>query len=345
MTLLRPQQIEAFLARPDPAQPIVLVFGPDAGLVSERAEAIVRTSVDDMADPFAVTRLSGDELAADPARLVDEVQAIPMFGGRRAIWVRAGSRSFVAAIEAVMAMPLKDCRVVSEAGDLKRNAPLRTLCERAPRVAVLACYADSDRDVERVIDEEMRAAGLALAPEARAALAPLLGADRRATRNELRKLALYAHGQKTVGLDDVLAVVADASALAIDTVLDAAFAGQPAEVEAQFSRLVASGTPAQVIVGAGVRHAAQLHKMRLAIEAGTPLDELFRQSRIHFRREGAVKAALRQWKAPRLEAAMGALADTVLAIRRTGAKPEESLARHALLTIARSARAKNLGLM
>ena len=39
MVALKAAQVDAFVARPDPARPIVLVFGPDAGLVRERAEA------------------------------------------------------------------------------------------------------------------------------------------------------------------------------------------------------------------------------------------------------------------------------------------------------------------
>jgi DNA polymerase-3 subunit delta len=294
-----------------------------------------------MADPFAVTRIAGDDLAADPARLVDEAQAIPMFGGRRAILVRAASRPIVAAVEALLAVPVKDCRVVIEAGDLKKTAPLRALAERAREITALPCYADSGQDVARVIDEEMRAANLTIAPDARTALIALLGGDRRATRNEARKLALYAQGTGKVSLDDVLAVVADASALAIDGVLDAAFAGQPGDVETRFERLLTSGTPAGVVIGSAVRHAAQLHKMRLAIESGAAADDVLRQQRVHFRREPAVKTALRQWPAPRLVAAMESLAAAALAIRRTGLKPEAALARNALLALARAAARPN----
>jgi len=46
--------------------------------------------------------------------------------------------------------------------------------------------------------------------------------DRRASLSEIRKLALYAKGESNVTLADVLAVVADASALALDDVADAA---------------------------------------------------------------------------------------------------------------------------
>src|SRR6478752_243103 len=138
MVALKSSEIESFVARPDPARPVVLVFGPDAGLVSERADAIVKASVDDPDDPFALVKLDGDTLASDPARLVDEATTVPLFGGRRAIRVRAGGRNFAAAVGAVLAAPLRDCRVVIEAGDLRRNAPLRDACERARNAAVIA---------------------------------------------------------------------------------------------------------------------------------------------------------------------------------------------------------------
>jgi len=50
---------------------------------------------------------------------------------------------------------------------------------------------------------------LAIAADARATLVSLLGGDRRASRNEIRKLALYAQGKDRVTLDDVVAVVAE----------------------------------------------------------------------------------------------------------------------------------------
>src|SRR5215471_12465110 len=157
MVALKGSDIERFVARPDRARPIVLVFGPDAGLVHERAEALIRASVDDPKDPFQLARLDGDDLAGEPTRLVEEANTIPLFGGRRAVWVKAGARSFAPAVEALVAAPAPDCRVVIEAGDLKRNAPLRVICERARNAAALPCYVDSEKDLVRLIDDEMRA--------------------------------------------------------------------------------------------------------------------------------------------------------------------------------------------
>jgi DNA polymerase-3 subunit delta len=337
MVAIKAADVDSFVARPDPARPVILVFGPDAGLVSERTNALVKASVDDANDPFSLVRLDADELAANPARLVEEAQTIPLFGGRRAVWAKAGSRNVAPAVEPVLALPASECRVVIEAGDLRRNAPLRVLCERAKNAAALPCYTDTERDLARLIDAEMRAAALTLTADARAMLVPLLGGDRAASRNELRKLALFARGRDTVDVDDVTAVVSDASALALDELIDLAFAGKPADLEAQLAKVRTAGSPVGSIFFAAQRQLAQLHKWRTAIEGGAALSVDSVQPPLHFRRKALVEAALRQWNAVRLATAMAELANAVLASRRTPSLAE-TIAERALLSIAIKAR-------
>jgi DNA polymerase-3 subunit delta len=339
MVALKTAQIEGFLARPNPAQPIVLVFGPDCGLVRERALTLIRAAVDDPADPFSLARLDGDDLASEPTRLVEEANTIPLFGGRRAVWVKSGARNFAPAVEALIAAAPPDCRVVIEAGDLKKNAPLRALCERAKNVAALPCYIDGDKELARLIDEEMRAAGIGIAPAARDALVPLLGGDRLASRGEIQKLALYARGRETVELDDIAAVVSDASALALDGLIDAAFAGETAEVEFLFGKARTAGTSVSSIFFAALRQVAALHKARLAIEAGQSIETAREGMYVHFRRARPVETALRNWSAPRLARAMAQLAEAAFDARRQ-ADLAATIAQRALLSLAVNARTR-----
>jgi DNA polymerase-3 subunit delta len=339
MTALKSAEVEKFVARPDPARPVVLIFGADAGLIRERAEKIVRASVDNPDDPFSLVRLEGDDLSGDAGRLVDEANTIPLFGGRRAVWVKAGGRNIAPAVEALLASPLADCRVVIEAGDLRRGAPLRNLCERAKTAVSIQCYVDGEREIARLIDEEMQAASLSIAPDARAALMPLLGGDRQASRNEIRKLALYAHGQTEVALEDVIAVVSEASALALDGIVDAMFAGRTAEAESQFAKARAAGTTPGSIVSAAMRQLSSLHRMRLAAEQGKSITQVVEtvQPVIHFRRKPLFEAALKAWTAERLVRVMGQLAEAALEVRR---QPNlaDAIAHRAVLSIASGAR-------
>jgi DNA polymerase-3 subunit delta len=341
MVAVKAADVDAFVARPDPARRVVLVFGPDAGLIGERVRAILAASVDDVSDPFALARLDGEELAAEPTRLVEEALTMPLFGGRRAVWVKAGSRNIAAAVEALLDDPLfaaaRECRVVIEAGDLRRNAPLRVLCERAKNAAALPCYADSERDRARLIDDEMRAAGLSLAPDARAVLIPLLGGDRAASRSEIQKLALYARGRDQVSVEDVAAVVSDASALAIEDIVDAAFAGRPGELEIQLGKARVAGTTAGSILFNTQRQLAQLHRWRTAIEQGRPFSLEAVQPPLPFRRRPLIEAALKTWSATRLAAAMAELAEAVLQSRLNPALAD-TIAERALLAIAANGR-------
>jgi DNA polymerase III subunit delta len=341
MVAVKAADVDAFVARPDPVRRVVLVFGPDAGLIGERVRAVLAASVDDMSDPFALARLNGEELAAEPTRLVEEALTMPLFGGRRAVWVKAGSRNIAPAVEALLDDPLfaaaRECRVVIEAGDLRRNAPLRVLCERAKNAAALPCYADSERDRARLIDDEMRAAGLSLAPDARAVLIPLLGGDRAASRSEIQKLALYARGRDQVGVEDVAAVVSDASALAIEDIVDAAFAGRPGELEIQLGKARVAGTTVGSILFTAQRQLAQLHKWRTAIEQGRPFSLEAVQPPLPFRRRPLVEAALKTWSATRLATAMAELAEAVLQSRLNPALAD-TIAERALLAIAANGR-------
>jgi DNA polymerase III subunit delta len=339
MTAIKASEVDRYIARPDAGEPIVLVFGPDAGLVRERVDALVRASVDDPNDPFTLARIEGEELAANPSRLVEEAHTVPLFGGRRAVLVRAGSRNISAAIETVIAAPSNECRIIIEAGNLSRSAPLRTLCEKAKIAAALPCYADGEREVARLIDEEMRSSDLAIAPDARAALQSLLGGDRLASRSEIRKLVLYAQGQQRVELADVMAVTADASALALDGVIDAAFAGRTAEVETEFAKARGGGSSPAAIISAAIRQIANLHKMRLAIDGGDSAEFAMKRGAppVHFTREKRVGEALRAWTAPRLLRAMQQLAEASLDARRNAALAD-TIAHRTLLSVAVSAR-------
>ena len=339
MVALRGKEIDAFLARPDPGRPIILLYGPDAGLVHERADALLASAVDDPHDPFSLVKLDGDELSAEPSRLVDEALTIPLFGGRRAIRVRAGSRNFASGVDALATTPLKDCRIVIEAGDLRPESPLRKACERAKTAVAIACYPDTERDLAKLIDDELRIAGLQIQADARAALMTLLGGDRQASRNELRKLTLFAHGEGEITLDHVMSVVADASELKLDPIVDGAFAGRVELVESEFAKAMMAGTYPGIIIASAQRHAAWLHKSALAVAEGTPAATLLESGypRVHFSRKPMVETALRNFSPARLMSIIDQLATAALDMRKQPPLAS-AIAQRALLSIAANAK-------
>lgn len=334
MVAVKSGEADRFIAKPPPNIFLYLIFGTDAGLVAERAQKIIARSVDDTKDPFQFLRISGDELAADPLRLADEANTIPMFGGRRAIAIDAMGKNFVAALEPVLAKPPLDCTIVIEAGALKRDAPLRKLCESDPRAAAVECYPDSAKDVAQLIDTELRADGIGIDAEAKTLLVSLLGEDRLTTRSEIAKLALYARGAGTVTIDHVAAIVADASSVALDAAIDGAFDGDLLAVEKTAERVFSEGGDYNALLGAALRHATALHRARLDAESGRGGGGGF-----GFRRSAAFDRHLRAWPSERLARTIAALNQAIGKARRDP-RLADQIALRALWTIALSAKRK-----
>ncbi len=336
MVAVKNGEADRFIARPAANIFVYLVFGTDAGLIAERVQKIIAGSIDDLKDPFQFLRISGDELAADPLRLADEANTIPMFGGRRAIAIDAQGKSFVAALEPVLAKPPLDCTIVIEAGALKRDAPLRKLCESNARAAALECYPDSARDVAQLIDAELRADNLAIDPEARTLLVSLLGEDRLTTRAEIAKLALYARGAGTVKIDHIAAIVAEASSLALDTAIDGAFEGDLRAVEKTAERVFSEGGDYNALLGAALRHATALHRARLDAESGRGPGG---GGGFGFRRSPAFERHVRAWPSERLARTIVALNQAIGKARRDP-RLADQIALRALWSIALSAKKK-----
>jgi DNA polymerase-3 subunit delta len=326
---------DRFLAYPPQHVFLYLLYGTDSGLVTERAWKIISRVIGDPNDPFALVRLGGDDLADDPARLADEANTIPLFGGARGIWIVAQGKQFLSAIESLLEAPPRDCTLVIEAGSLKKDAPLRSLCERAKAAAAIQCYPDSPKDIAKLIDAEVAAAGLAISPDAKAFLVSQLGEDRLSTRSEIEKLVLYAHGAGDITLDHVQAVACDASSLVASDAVNAAFLGDFAALDASLRHVFAGASDYQAVLGAALRHALDLHRARRDPEEGQGPREGsgFAGHRDAFERH------LRAWTRLSLGQAVGILS-TAIATTRREPRLGPSLAARALWTIAHTARSK-----
>ncbi|WP_274626888.1 DNA polymerase III subunit delta [Arvimicrobium flavum] len=320
MAQKKSHEVDAWLARSRPEASIVLCYGPDRGLVSERAERFAKSTGLPLDDPFVVVKLDASTLEKDPGRLLDEAHAVAMFAAQRLIWIRgAGAdRRLADDVKALIARPAADAVVLIEAGDLKKGAALRSVVEGGASSMALPCYADEGRDLDRLIDEELGNAGLSIGLDARRVLRDSLGGDRRATRSELHKLVLYMAGRTQIERSDVECTVSDVSASSVDEVIDAALAGDMPRADAALSRaLSAQGATFQVL-SALMRQVQALHLMRGAVDAGVSPGSVVASARppIFFSRRQLIERALGSWPTSRSERTLTRLQALVLATRK-----------------------------
>ncbi|RST88144.1 DNA polymerase III subunit delta [Aquibium carbonis] len=321
MAQKKSHEVDGWLARPDPTVAIVLVYGPDRGLVSERAKLFASKTGLDLEDPFAVVKLEAAEIEADPGRLIDEACTVSMFGGKRLIWLRnaASHKGTAEALKVLSDKPPQDAIVLIEAGDLKKNAPLRTLAEGGRAAMALPCYADESRSIDQVLDQELQAANMAITLEARQLLKSQVGGDRLASRGEIQKLLLYCAGQKTIELEDVEASLGDVASVSADQVVDAMLLGRLAEMDEKMLRALSSGTAPFLFLSATMRQFQTLAVLRADMDrGGKSASSVVAGARppVFFARRSIVENALARWTVDALAQGLDRLQQTVLLTRR-----------------------------
>jgi DNA polymerase-3 subunit delta len=185
MVAIKAHQAQAFLTAPDPKVRAVLFFGSDAGLVSERALVLAKAAQLRTYPNGELIRLDDADLDNDPDRLAVELGTVPMFGGPKIIRTVASRRVNAAALKSIIESGALEGMLIVEAGNLKPDDTLRALFEKSPVAAAVACYADAAQDLDALVRDTVRAAGVTISTDARQALVDRLGADRALSRGEI----------------------------------------------------------------------------------------------------------------------------------------------------------------
>ena len=334
-------RLAEFLRRPPPEIRAALFYGPDGGQVRERADRLVAAVCPDLKDPFRIGELSAAALAADLARLADEMAAMSLVGGRRVVRVRDAGDGLTALLGGALAGVPGDSLVVVEAGDLAGRSSLRKLCETTASVATVACYADSPRDVADLIRETFAARRIGVSADAQAYLVAHLGGDRLVTRQELEKLTLYVGDGGRVEFADAVSCVGDTTALSVEELVYAAADGEPAKLEGALLRCLQEGQAPISILRATMRHFQRLHLAAARVAGGGSAEDAARLLRppVFFKFLDRFKAQLAIWRPRRIAGALESLTRAELDSKRS-VLPQETIAREALFTIARAARAR-----
>ncbi|WP_310414059.1 DNA polymerase III subunit delta [Mycoplana sp. BE70] len=338
MTEIKSHEFDAFLKRAPRSGGIYLVYGPDRGLVSERASLLARSTGVPLDDAFSTLRITAADLIGQPGRLLDEMHAIGLFGGDRLVWIKdaANERPLLEALDLLSKEPPVGSTLIVEAGDLKKGAALRKAVEASRSAVAIPCYSDDTRALNGLIDNELEAAGLRIAPAARQRLVECIGGDRIASRNEIRKLALYCQGQGLVEEEDVIAAIGDASAISVDDAVDAILKGDQSAYLTAMQKIMSSKTPVFLVLQACLKQFQLLELMRAEmdekrLDASQAVATMGRH--LHFRRKPVIEQALRRWRSDALRRETSRLQATILQSRQRSAL-EGTIALQTLLSTA-----------
>ncbi|CDZ72515.1 DNA polymerase III, delta subunit [Neorhizobium galegae bv. orientalis] len=338
MAEVKSHEFDRFAEKSAELYKIFVIYGPDRGLVSERAALIAGKTGISQDDPFAMLKLDVSDLQGDPGRLLDEVNSMGLFGGSKLVWLRgaANEKPLLDAMQVLADGPAPVNILIIEAGDLKKGSGLRKIAEPSRSIAVIPCYADDIKALNNLIDSELGSEGLRISPNGRQRLLELLGGDRVASRNEIRKLALYCRGTGTVEEAQIDEIIGDASAVSADEAVDAILGGDLPGLHRAIQKIVSSKTPVFLVLQSCLKQFQLLDLIKAEMEEKklqTAQVMMTLGRHIHFKRKPIIEKALRTWSSPALARETERLQAAILMSRQRQSL-EPNIAFHTLMATA-----------
>lgn len=334
---VQPAAADGFCRRPDPAIGLVLLYGPDQGLVADRRRQLIEAVLEAADDPFRLTELESERVTEAPGLLLEEAQALSLVGGRRIVLLRQATDSMAKPLAGLLGQGGHAALVIVEAGELGAGSSLRKLAEKDRAAAAIACYRAEGNSLASQIRDHLRGLGLSAEPDAMAYLVEHLGGNRELTRTELEKLALYKGEDRAarITLDEAAAVVGNSSALQVDALVWACLVGRPGRSGPILDRLLGEGTAPVRLIRAIATTLVRLMPPARRVSLGESPEAVVQSLKppVHFSQRPPMQRALASWRPADLEAALGLAAEAERRCKRARA-PEQLLLRRLIHEIA-----------
>lgn len=311
------RDVPSLLAHPDKRYQAYFLYGYDEGLIKERAHKIAAHFAENLDDPFAVTHLSGQDVADDKTSLPDSLNALPAFGGLRLVMLSGVGTEMTEAVKLAFEVLHDQARLIIQAREANTRHALVKLCDQHAACASIGCYPDDSRSLGDLAKEIFQRDNIKLDSDALALLLSRLGSDRAVSRQEIEKLALYAGPNNTLAMADVDRALGDSGLVVQDQITAALLSGNVQQFEQLYARSKQEGlAPISIL-----RQILALFKgmllARLAMDAGKSVDAALTSIRppLHFKTRPVVAAQLRKWKSSQLSDVIDRLIDTETQIK------------------------------
>lgn len=326
-----PARIDAFIKSPDKAVTAALLYGPDAGLLTERSKLLAK-AITDMNDPFSYTEFSYDKIKADPALLADEIAALSFSQNRRFIKIKDAAAQLDKSVKEVLENAKGEAFVLFCASDLPPASTLRKFFESAPYAAALPCYVDDQASIRSLIAQTLQP--FSCEPGVVDYLQQCFSGDRLVIRSELEKLCVYLGDKNELSLRDVKAIVKPSAEFSLNDISYAIASCDAAKAEKIIKQALQEGTSMIAILRVLGMYFLRLQWLKGMVAQGMSEDKAIDSLRppVFFKDKPLVKRHLTSWTAEGINKVLMVLEQAEKECKRTS-MPADIIGRQLLLSL------------
>ena len=201
---------------------------------------------------------------------------------------------------------------------LEKKSKLRDFFEKKEKSICIPCYLDSEKDLEKIAQLELKKNNVILSREAINLLVEKSNSDRNNLRNEINKIVSYALNKKTIDLDEIKSLINFSGDYKSDILVNECLSGNITQYKKIVSDLYTNTVNQILVLRILSNKIHRLLKMKEKKDSSKNLDNLINECRppIFWKEKPLVKKHLSIWNLDELKKVISDISNTELLCKK-----------------------------
>ena len=272
-----------------------LVYGQNKGLVREKSQTIIDTYKDDQTE---IIKFENDELISEPEKLSNEFNTFSLIAEKKIIHVLNTKDNLTETITNTINNQDSTNLIIFETGELTPRSKLRKFFEKEKNLGILACYFDTERDVQDLIETTFKKEDISISRDISLLIAKRLGNERHIIKSELEKIILYLKDKKEFKAEDILKCLGQNEDFGFDNLNYNLCDGNVVKLDKIINQLYLQGISPIALLRSVDKHFQKILFVNQKIDSGINLNESFIKLKppIFFLYINQFKNQVKKWK-------------------------------------------------
>ena len=172
-----------------------LVYGQNKGLVREKSQIIINSYKDNQTE---IIKFENDELISEQGKLTNEFNTFSLTAEKKILHILNTKDNLTEIITNTITGHDSKNLIVFETSELTPRSKLRKFFEKEKHLGILACYFDTERDVQELIETTFKKENMPINRDIVLLITKRLGNERHIIKSELEKIILYLKDKKNL---------------------------------------------------------------------------------------------------------------------------------------------------
>ena len=300
---------------------IILLYGPNNGLIDTNVSIISDILKIDVNNPFICTKLIGSTLLNNETILIDELTTLSLMGSQRFVFLNLFditlSKKLSEMIKNIVSFNIDNSLLIIKADNLGSKNDIVKFIENSNNGLIIPCYDEEINDIKRKVFNIFKIHNLKFSSDFINLLSSKFSSNTSLNNNEFIKLSLFLDNEDNITENSLLELITDNTSLNISKITFYCASGDIENALELYEKVILSSIPPFLIIKNLIKHFKILEELLICIKNGTPKQQSVNLLKppLFFKDKDKVLYQIDIWTLRRVNMVLDKLIDTDIKIR------------------------------